>query len=186
MFIACFNSFSCCINNKQMNIKAVFKGILGIIAYMLIPGIFGGIGAGVYFWLINPQTEAGTILKNGIETTATIIGIDSKVTKTSSSGIKTTSEHYYYLRLSFVNSDGYEIEYKTHNIYPEEFIHKYTIDTGETVQVMYAGTKAVVKGFVPEYQIWLWLFPVVFGAIAAGFLILLVLSFTGKFGDSKP
>ena len=41
---------------------------------------------------------------------------------------------------------------------------------------MYEKDKAVIKSFIPSYKIWLWLFPVVFGAIAAGFLLLIIVS----------
>ena len=157
--------------------KEVFMGILGIIIYLLIPAIFGGIGAGVYFGIIRPYHEAGKILKNGVETTATIISVKSNVTVSSSSGNTTREERYYYLKLSFVNSEGDKMEYKTRSIYPAGFIRNYDIKNGGTVQAMYVGDKAVVKGYVPKYEKWLWLFPVVFGAIAAGFLIFLVIGF---------
>jgi len=163
--------------------KKVLMGILGIIAYLLIPAIFGGVGAGVFFGVIQPQMEAGNILKNGVETTATVVAIDSKVIVSSSSGNTKTKERYYSLRLSFVNSEGDEIEYTTRSIYPERFISKYDIKNGKTVQVMYASAKAVVKGFVPGYETWLWLFPVIFGAIAAGFLLLLAFSIVVSAND---
>jgi hypothetical protein len=163
--------------------KNVLKRILGIMIYLLIPGIFGGVGAGVYFWLIKPQMEAGKILQKGVETTATIIGVKSSMTVSSTSGNTTREERYYYLTLSFFNSEGFEIEYETRSIYPEGFIREYDIEKGGTVPIMYVGDQAVVKGFVPEYDMWLWVFPVVFGAIAVGFLILPVIVFTWQAND---
>jgi hypothetical protein len=164
--------------------KAVFMGILGILVYLLIPAIFGGVGAGVFFWVIQPRLEAGKILKNGVETTATVTDIESAGTVSSKSGSTTKTERFNKLKLSFVNSEGNEIEYKTRGIYPDGFIRKNKINKNETVQVMYVGAKAVVKGFVPEYETWLWLFPVVFGAIAAGFLMFLALGFVWTASDS--
>ena len=142
---------------------------MGILGSLLIPAIFGGAGAGVYFGIIRPYKEARKILENGVETTATIIGMKSNTTVSSSSDNSTSTERYYYLRLSFTNSEGVEIEHKTHSIYSEEFIYNYGISIGETVQIMYAGKKAVVKDYVPKYEKWLWIFPVVFGSIAASF-----------------
>ena len=164
--------------------KEVLKGILGVILILLIPAIFGGVGAGVFFWLIKPPMEAGKIHKNGVETTATIIGMESNVTVSSSSGNTTTKKQYYYLKLSFVNSEGDEIEYKTRDIYSDRFIRNHNIKKGGTVQVMYVGVKAVVKGFIPEYETWLWLFPVIFGGIAAAFLIFSALSFVWTASDA--
>ena len=97
-------------------------GILGIIAYLIIPAAFGGVGVGIFFWIINPRFEAQRVLKNGIETTAVIISIDGAGSTTSSSGNTTRKENYFRLVLRFVNSDGNEIEYKTRGIYPEKFI----------------------------------------------------------------
>ena len=163
--------------------KEVLMGFLGILGYLLIPGIFGGVGAGVYFGAIRPFKEAGKILKTGVETTATVTGVKSNVTVSSSSGSTTKTERYYYLKLSFVNQEGDETEYKTRSIYPAGFISNYDIEQGTTVQVMYAGNKAVVKGYVPKYEMWLWLFPVVFGAIAVGFLTFLVVGFLWSAND---
>ena len=151
-------------------------GILGFILFLFIPIIFGGVGVGVYLGMIKPQIEAGNILKNGTETTATIVDVNSNVTASSSSGNTTKKVRYYFISLTFTNSKGNEINYKTRSVYPQEFIRKYHIEKGETVQVMYLDTKAVVKGFSPGYETWLWLFPVIFGAIAAGFLLLFIFS----------
>ena len=172
--------------------KEILKGILGVLAYLIIPTIFGGVGAGVFLGVIKPPMDARKILKTGVETTATVTDIDSKGTLSSTSGNTTKTVQHYALKLSFINSERNEIEYKTRGIYPERFIRENKIKKGETVQVMYVGDKAVVKGFVPEYETWLWLFPVIFGAIAAGFLIILALGFVWtandyiikKFGDS--
>ena len=75
--------------------KEVLMGILGVFLILLIPAIFGGVGAGVFFWLIKPPMEAGKIHKKGVETTATVIGMDSNVTVSSSSGNTITKERYY-------------------------------------------------------------------------------------------
>ena len=156
--------------------KKILKIILGIVPFLLIPAGFGGVGAGVYLGIIYPQIEAEKILKNGIVTTATIVGLNSNVTASSSSGSVLRTDRYYYLNLTFINSERNEILYKTRSIYPGEFIRKYHIEKGNTVQAVYLGPKAVVRGYVPKYETWLWLFPVIFGAIAAGFLIIPVIS----------
>jgi hypothetical protein len=120
--------------------------------------------------------EASKILKNGAETTATVIGADSKVA--------VNNTPHYFLILSYVNSEGERITYKTNSLYTENFLRKMKIaaknndTTGkydeQEVQVMYIGAKAVVKGFVPEKNdLLLWLFPIVFGAIGAAFWITL-------------
>jgi len=157
--------------------KAFLMGILGIIAYLIIPAAFGGAGVGIFLWLINPSLEARKVLKNGIETTAVIINIDGAGSKSSSSGNTTRNDNYFRFVLSFVNSDGNEIEYKTRGIYPEKFIRTNNIKKGEIVHVKYMDDKAVVKNFIPEYEKWLWAFPIVFGAIAAGFLAILLIGF---------
>jgi len=165
--------------------NSFIKGTLGILAFLLIPAIFGGIGAGVFFWVIKPPLDARNILKKGTETTATIIDFNSKVSTKSSSGSSTSTKQYYYLILAFVNSDGEKIEYKTNSIYPEFFIRSAKIEKGGIVKVIYSGSKAVVKGFVPKYETWLWIFPVVFGGIAAVFLAIFVLSYVWKANDSS-
>ena len=163
--------------------KKILKTVLGFLSFLLIPGIFGGVAIGVYLGVIRPSSEANRILGTGIETTAAIIDVNSNVTVSSSSGSTTRKERYYYLKLAFVNSVGDEIEYKTRSIYPEDFIRRNHIESGGTVRVMYVGAEAVVKGFVPKYETWLWLFPVVFGAIAAGFLLLFIYSLKMTAGD---
>jgi hypothetical protein len=47
------------------------------------------------------------------------------------------------------------------------------IAENETVQVMLLGNKAVVKGYEPDVKddMWLWIFPIVFGAIGIFFLV---------------
>ena len=156
--------------------KKIIKTILGFISFLLIPGIFGGVAIGVYLGIIRPPSEANRILRNGIETTAAVIDVNSNLTVSSSSGSSTRKERFYYLKLAFINSKGDAIEYKTRSIYPEEFIRDNHIESGRTIRVMYSGAEAVIKGFVPKYETWLWLFPVVFGAIAAGFLLLFIYS----------
>jgi len=169
--------------NKNIDMKKIIKTILGLISFLLIPGAFGGVAIGVYLGFIRPPSEAKNILRTGIETTAAVINVNSTVTVSSSSGSTTRKERYYYLKLAFVNSEGDKIEYKTRSIYPEEFIRRNHIESGGTVRVMYVGAEAVVKGFVPKYETWLWLFPVVFGAIAAGFLLLFIYSLKTTAGD---
>jgi len=165
--------------------KEILKKILAIILYLLIPGIFGGVGAGVFFLVIEPPMEARRILKNGIETTAVIMDIISNSSVSSSSGNTTRTENFYFLRLSFLNSEGAEIEYKTRSIYSERFIKNSDIKNSGTIQVIYLNNKAVVKGYIPKYETWLWLFPVIFGAIGAGFLILPVILYISGIGRSK-
>ena len=50
-----------------------------------------GVGAGIFFGLIKPPMEAKNILKNGTETTATVISLYSSMTK--------GSQRYYSLML---------------------------------------------------------------------------------------
>ena len=156
--------------------KKVLKTIFGFILFLIIPGIFGGFGAGVYFGLIAPYIEAKKIIKKGFETTAIIIDMESKFTLTTTTGIMTQKEQIYFLKLIFINSEKKEIEYKTGSIYPKSFIDENDIETGSTVQVIYLENKAVIKGFIPKYMLRLWLFPIGFGAIAIGFLLLFIVS----------
>ena len=65
--------------------KKIIMGILGFMCFLLIPGVFGGVGAGVYFWLIKPPMEADKILEKGVETTATVVDVDSDGTVSSRS-----------------------------------------------------------------------------------------------------
>jgi hypothetical protein len=55
----------------------------------------------------------------------------------------------------------------------------------ETVQVVYLGNKAVVKGYEPDKTDgWLWFFPIFFGAIGAAFWLALawgIVKTTGEF-----
>jgi len=151
--------------------KKKLKSILAVILYIIIPITFGGVGAGVFFWILKPPIEAADILEKGIETTATIIDIKSNVTVSSSSGTTKKKEKFYYLKLIFVNSEGEKIEYKTRSIYPERFIREHNIKEGRVIQAVYVDDKAVIKDFVPEYEILLWIIPIIFGSIGAGFLI---------------
>ena len=164
--------------------KKILVAILSFFLSLLLPAIFGGTGAGVYFGVIKPQSDARKILANGTETTAAVKEVKSKISVSSSSGSRRTSGRLYYLVLSFVNSDGDKIEYRTRSIYPEDFIRNHQITEESSVQVKYIGSKAVVTGLVPEYEIWLWLFPVVFGAIGAGFIFLMALSLVWNANDS--
>ncbi|MCL2132083.1 MAG: hypothetical protein FWH36_06495, partial [Lentimicrobiaceae bacterium] len=81
--------------------KAVWEIILDLFGVFA----FVGVGAGVFFGLIKPPMEAKNILKNGTETTATVISLHCNFTKISSvtngSVAKTTEDAYYSLKLSF-------------------------------------------------------------------------------------
>ena len=157
----------------------VVRQTIGFLLLMFCGFVFAGTGAGVYFWVIKPPLEAAAILKNGVETTATVLGARTTGPTTRTTGSVSTTETYYSLKLSFVNSQGEEITYKTHSLYTEYFLRGFNIDveynpeTGiydkQTVQVIYLGNKAVKKGFVPEKaELYLWIFPIVFGTIGAG------------------
>jgi len=150
----------------------ILKSILAIFLFLLIPGIFGGVGIGVYFLAIEPYAEASSILKNGIETSANIIGTEGKGSVSSTSGNTTSTTDLFSIKLSFINQSGDEIEYTTRGIYPKSFISRNKIVQGETTRIRYVGNKAVIKYFIPRYETWLWLFPVIFGGIGAVFLIL--------------
>ena len=163
----------------------VVRLIIGFLLLIFVGFVFAGVGAGVYFWVIKPPMEAATILEKGVETTATVLGARSTGTTTTKTGSFSKTETYYSLKLSFVNSQGEKITYKTHSLYTKYFLRGFNIDieynpaTGfydeQTVQVIYLGNKAVVKGFVPEKaELWLWIFPIVFGTIGAGIWFALV------------
>ena len=162
----------------------VIKKILGFISCLLIGLIFGGIGAGVFFGILKPPMDARRILKNGTEVTAAIIDIGSNLTEKFGK----SEECYYYLTLSYVNSEGEEVTVKTSSLYPERFIRDqkiaaynnasgiYNTITKETIQVKHISSKVVVKDFIPKSEpLLLWLFPVVFGAIGVFFLITLIM-----------
>jgi len=165
----------------------VMQEILSFMLFVLFGFIFAGIGAGVYLWVLKPPMEAAKILKNGVETTATVIAAESNST--------INDVPQYYLVLSYVNSEGKKITCKTNSIYDERFLQDMNIaaeknfTTGnyyeQQVQVMYIGAKAVVKGFVPEKaDWWLWIFPVVFGAIGVAIWLALlwgIVKLTGEF-----
>ena len=164
--------------------NAVLKAIVGFISCLLLALIFGGIGAGGFFGILKPPMDTKKILRNGAETTAAIIDIGSNLTSKSGN----SEERYYYLGLSYVNSEGENITVKTTSLYPERFIRDrkiaaynknsgmYNTLTKETVQVKYIGNKAVVKGFVPKNEPFLfWFFPIIFGGIGAAFLTALIM-----------
>ena len=155
----------------------VIQQLLGLILLVGVGFVFAGIGGGTYLWILKPPMEAAKILKNGTETTATVIEADSK--------LAVNNKPYYYLVLSYANSEGEEITCKTNSLYDKYFLWKMEIATEinhttgkydeQQVQVMYIGDRAVVKGFVPEKgDMWLWVFPVVFGAIGVGIWLALV------------
>ena len=160
-----------------------------ILCLFLAIGSLGG-AAGFFFGLIQPTIEAQNILKNGAETTATVISLHSNLTQ--------DSERYYYLKLSFINASGEEVTVKTKSLYSEQFISKqriasrnqfsgkYDVVEKETVQIMYKGDKTVLKGFVPDDDgWWIWLFPVFFGAAGIGLLIAAVCGCVERINDAK-
>jgi hypothetical protein len=166
----------------------VMKEVFGIILCLFISCVFAGAGAFVFFGILQPPMIVQKILKNGIETTATVIGMGSNLKISSSSSSRSNSTSYYWLKLSFINSAGETVVYKTNSIYPESFIgrmeiakynkviKKYEIAKKETIRVISLGNKAVVRGFSPDnapFLLWFWFFPTVFGAIGIGILILL-------------
>jgi len=173
----------------------VIQQLLALIGLILVGGVFAGVGAGVYFWVLKPPMEATKILKKGTETTATVIYAESKLTETTKSGSTSSTKALYYLNLSFVNSKGETITYKTNSMYDKYFLRNMNIATEinsttgkydeQQVQVMYLGAKAVVKGYVPEKtEMFLWLFPIIFGAIGAAIWIALawgIVKSTGEF-----
>jgi hypothetical protein len=157
----------------------VIQAILGFIARTFLVLCFGGIGAGVFFGVLKPPMDARRILRNGVETTAAIISLHSNHT--------INDVPYYFLKLSFINSEGEEITVETNSLYSERFISdqkiaaynkatgKYDTVTQETVRIKYIGKKAVLRSYVPDKtDNWLWVFPIVFGAIGAFFLIAMV------------
>lgn len=149
----------------------VVQQIIAFLGLVFVGFVFAGIGAGVYLWVLKPPMDAAKILKNGAETTANVVEvIDSKIstTTTTSSGSskEIISNRLYRLTLAFVNSKGEEVIHKTGSIYTGSFIKNLKIAENETAQVMYVGNKAIVKGYEPESNDgWLWIFPIVFGAI---------------------
>ena len=143
----------------------------------LLPGlIFAGIGFCVIYFVLLPPITAKNILDKGSETTATVLNIGGKVTTTTKSGGSSSRDVFYNLTLAFEDSKGKEIIYKTRAIYPRNFIRNTNIEENKTVQVIYSGNKAVVKGFVPKTTSdnWLWLFPIIFGAIGLLFIYLII------------
>jgi hypothetical protein len=164
------------------------KEVFSVILLMLVGMFFLGVGVGIFLWVLRPPMEAKKILKNGIETTATIVGIGSNV-KISNSQNGKKEEQYYFLKLSFVNSSGKTITFKTKSIYPESFIEdmnivdyninskKYDITTKESIQVISLGNKAVVKDFIPNNRSswWLWILSFVFSLVGTGILISLAI-----------
>jgi len=169
--------------------------LLALIGFIFIGGVFAGVGAGVYFWVLQPPMEATKILKKGAETTATVIYADSKVTSTTKSGSSSSTKALYYLNLSFVNAKGETITYKTNSMYDKYFLRNLNIATEinsitgkydeQQVQVLYLGEKAIVKGYEPEKtETFLWIFPIVFGIIGAAIWLALlwgIVKTTGEF-----
>ena len=156
--------------------KKFFKLFLAFILGLLPGLIFAGVGFCVVYFVLIPPLSAKNILKKGSETTAIVQNIGGKISTSTKSGATTKRDVLYKLTLSFENSDGNEIVYKTRTIYPKDFIRKTGIEENKTIQVIYSGNKAVVKGFVPKTtdDKWLWLFPIIFGAIGLLFVFLII------------
>ncbi len=167
-----------------------------IVMFISLGAIAGGVG--MFFGLYRPALDAANILENGVETTANIIRLNSTMAKAESvddhrrkKRRKTKQgERLYYLELSFRNTKGEEIRYKTGSIYTESFIinqgiaskneitRKYDIVEKETVQVMYKGNKAVLKDFVPDKDLTrTWFVPLIFGVIGIGFFTVSLFAF---------
>jgi hypothetical protein len=173
-------------NNNIIYMKDTWLIIMGMFIAL---GVAGG-GVGMFFGLFKPTMDAKNILKTGDETTANIIRLNSSMSK--------GNQRYYFLEISFRNAKGEEIRVKTNSLYSEKFIveqgiasknettRKYDVIEKETVQVMYKGNKAVLKGFVPdEDEKWLWLVPVVFGLIGIGIFIVCLFAFMNALTLSK-
>lgn len=150
------------------------REILAVILMLFVVAFFAGTGAGVYYFVLKPPMTAKKILKNGVETTATITGTGSHF---SVGRDNKSSERYFYLNLSFVNPAGESVRYKTDSIYSESFMRKMGIAdnyaaANSTIQVISLGDKAVVKDFTPDNSApaWLWIFPILFPLIGIGLL----------------
>jgi|GEM_PF-4568071 len=127
---------------------------------------FAGVAVAILIWVLIPPLAAKRVLNNGVETTARVVSFAKKFTETAKSGSSSRKTEYYYVTLSFANSKGKEVVYKTRSIYTRQFISNMHIDENGTVQVMCLGNKAVVKGYQPkETDFWLWVFVLIFGAI---------------------
>jgi hypothetical protein len=149
------------------HIILILRTILGVTPTI----VFVGIAAAVLFWVLIPPLSARRILNNGVETTATVVSFAKKFTETAKSGSSSSKTEYYYITLSFVNSEGKEVVYKTRSIYTRYFISSRSITEGETVQVIFKGNKAIVQGYEPKKtDFWLWVFVLIFTTIGIGFL----------------
>jgi len=127
---------------------------------------FVGVAIAILFWVLIPPLSAKRVLNNGVETTAKVVNFAKKFTETSKSGSSSRKTEYYYLTLSFINSKGKEVVYKTRSIYTRQFISNMRIAENETVQVMCLGNKAIVKGYEPKKNdFWLWVFVLIFCTI---------------------
>jgi len=171
-----------------MNI--IFRIILGIFIVLIFPGI----GAGVYYKMIRPPLIAGNIIKNGIETTAKLASVESRLTK-SSNGAK---ENYYSFTIIFKNLNGEDITVKTNSIYSERFIReqnicsynsitrKYDIIVKENILIKYHGNNAVVKGYTPEEaDNVLWIFIIIFVLIGVLLFIVVMVGINNDKSDAK-
>jgi hypothetical protein len=160
------------------------------IVFLIFGVVFGGFATGAFYVFIKPQLDAEQILKNGTETTATVINIGGNAT--------VNGEPRYYIRFSFINSEDEEITVKTGSLYPEYFLRNsgiaaYSDSTrsfgvvfGKEIQVMYKGANAVVKGYVAESETgFMWIFVLVFGGVGAGMLIAFAYSIAADARNSK-
>jgi len=136
-----------------------------IILGFLLGAPFAGVAAAILIFVLIPPISAKYVLNNGVETTAKVVNFAKKFTETTTSGSSSSKTEYYYITLSFVNSEGEKTVYKTRSIYPRQFISD-RIAENRTVQVMCLGNRAVVKGYEPkETEFWLWIFVLAFGII---------------------
>ena len=137
-----------------------------IILGFILGAPFAGVAAAILIWVLIPPLSAKRILNNGVETTATVVNFAKKFTETTKSGSSSRKTEYYYITLSFVNSKGKEVVYKTRSIYTRQFISNKNITENGTVQAICLGNKAIVKGYEPKKnEFWLWIFVLIFGTI---------------------
>ena len=157
--------------------------------YLIFGVTFGGVAILVFLFAVKPGLDSKHILEKGVETTATVTGIGSNVTA--------NGEPLYYVRFSFVNSDGKEISGRTRSSYSANSLIQagmaaYSDSTqalgvvhGSTIQVMRTGDKAAIKDQAAESENWLWIFVLVFGAVGAGMSIAFVSSVRTSLRNSR-
>ena len=129
-------------------------------AFLFGGAVFGGFAALIFFVWIYPTFVIRKILKNGVETTATVIDIDSNMKNTTNG--RTTK--LYYIRLSFVNPAGEQIRYNTPSVYTREALKNVRVK--DVIPV-----KCLAKKAIPVYLVanrlegWLWMIFILFGVI---------------------